>query len=378
MIREHSSAPVPNDDLGVLHIADQGHFFVGGDYFTSHDGILLFVGQMYVQFQLPADQTGPWPIVLVHGGNQTGTNFTRTPDGRRGWMDYFVSKGYATYVVDQVGRGRSGYFPEAYGPTRRPDAARVQRRFLSPGDEKAWPTAYLHSQGVEGGKIDDPDFNQMMASQVEDLADNKLQEDINTTALIALLEKIGPSVLLTHSQSGPLGWRVGDARPDLVRALVAVEPNGPPIGTVEFKGAPDYFDYGVERAGVTNETRGWGLTRSPLEYDPPAATASEITTVRQSIPDAPGLALCYLQSEPPRQLPRLAGVPIMILTGEASYHNGYDHCTSRWLSQAGVDNTHLRLEDIGIHGNSHMMMIEKNNMAVAEVIHLWIKEKRGE
>ena len=62
----------------------------------------------------------------------------------------------------------------------------------------------------------------------------------------------------------------------------------------------------------------------------------------------------------------------MILTAEASYHAPYDHCTSRYLTQTGVANDHVRLADRGIHGNGHMMMLEKNNLAVAGVIDEWV------
>ena len=58
----------------------------------------------------------------------------------------------------------------------------------------------------------------------------------------------------------------------------------------------------------------------------------------------------------------------MILTSEASFRATYDHCTSNFLTQAGVPNTHLRLERVGIHGNGHMMMLEKNNLEIAGVI----------
>lgn len=357
----------------VLSIAEQGHFFVGGGYSTTAAGREVYSGQMYVHYQIPAECTQPHPIVMIHGGGQTGANFTATPDGRRGWMDYFVAAGYATYVVDQVGRGRSGFFAEVYGEgTRKPIVDRVQHRFVDPTIRKAWPQAHLHAQGMDGGVIGEENFDQFMASQVEDMSDNKLQEDLNAHAVVALLERIGRSVVLTHSQSGAIGWRVGDARPDLVAALVAIEPNGPPIGTVEFKGAPDYFDYGARRAEVVNEDRIWGVTRGALQYDPPASDPSELKVTVQDEADAPGLAVCHLQEEPARQLPELGKVKIVIVTGEASYHTSYDHCTSKWLTQAGVANTHLLLADIGIRGNGHMMMLEKNNLEVAAAIHDWL------
>ena len=99
-----------------LRLADQGCFFVAGSYGDSSDGRTM-TGQMFVQYQIPAVQKFPHPLVMIHGGGQTGVNFLGTPDGRKGWADYFVANGYAVYVVDQPGRGRSGYFSHRYGPS---------------------------------------------------------------------------------------------------------------------------------------------------------------------------------------------------------------------------------------------------------------------
>src|ERR1700744_6713581 len=101
---------------GPLVIAKQGYFFVGGKIDKSIDGAPM-VGQMYVEFQIPQEQKHPYPVVMIHGGSQTGTNFTGTPDGREGWAQYFLRRGYAVYVVDQVARGRSAYGAPVYGPT---------------------------------------------------------------------------------------------------------------------------------------------------------------------------------------------------------------------------------------------------------------------
>jgi hypothetical protein len=71
----------------------------------------------------------------------------------------------------------------------------------------------------------------------------------------------------------------------------------------------------------------------------------------------------------------LQGIPVLVVTAEASYHAPYDQCTSRFLAQAGVANTHLRLADQGIHGNGHMLMIEKNNLEIAALLQKWITGK---
>jgi pimeloyl-ACP methyl ester carboxylesterase len=82
-----------------------GHFFVGGRIDRAVAGAPM-VGQMYVEYFIPRTRRFPHPIVMIHGGSQTGTNFTATPDGREGWAQHFLRRGYAVYVVDQVARGR--------------------------------------------------------------------------------------------------------------------------------------------------------------------------------------------------------------------------------------------------------------------------------
>lgn len=81
---------------------------------------------------------------------------------------------------------------------------------------------------------------------------------------------------------------------------------------------------------------------------------------------------CWRQVEPARRLVNIAGVPVVIIQGEASYHAPYDHCTSQFLAQAGVANTFIRLADLGITGNGHMMMIEANKAEIAAVIADWL------
>ncbi|HTE16722.1 MAG TPA: hypothetical protein VK642_16755, partial [Burkholderiales bacterium] len=84
----------------------QGYFFVGGKYINTAAGPMMD-RQMYVEYRFPAKVTQRYPIVMIHGAAQTGTNFTGTPDGRKGWAEYFVERGYAVYVIDQPTRGRS-------------------------------------------------------------------------------------------------------------------------------------------------------------------------------------------------------------------------------------------------------------------------------
>ena len=70
-----------------LRIAEQGNFYIGGRY-VEDNGDTPMIGQMYVQYQIPFERTHPYPIIMVHGGSQTGSGFISTPDGREGWATY--------------------------------------------------------------------------------------------------------------------------------------------------------------------------------------------------------------------------------------------------------------------------------------------------
>ena len=352
-------------DARPLSIARQGYVFAGGKYTTVGDRRVLS-GHLYAEFQIPAKQTHRWPIVMIHGGGQSGTNFTGTPDGREGWAQHFLRSGYAVYVVDQPGRGRAAYEADVYGAATRLDLENIQRRFAAPERYLLWPQAHLHTQWPGRGAPGDPTFDQFYASQVPSIRDFTLQQALNRDAIVALLQQIGPAILLTHSQSGAFGWPVADARPDLVKAVLAVEPNGPPFFDVENIAAPEWF------RDAAAPTRPWGVTSVPLGYSPPAVNATDLAIVRQERADAPDLSRCWLQRSPARTLPNLQKLPILIMTGEASYHAPYDHCTVKYLEQAGVRSTWIKLGEAGLRGNGHMMMLEKNNLEIAAVMSNWL------
>jgi pimeloyl-ACP methyl ester carboxylesterase len=320
---------------------------------------------MYVEYQIPHDIAHPYPVVMIHGGRQTGTNFTGTPDGRDGWAQYFLRRGYVVYVVDQVARGRAAQWSEANGPVTEASIGEVEWRFVAPERFNLWPQAHLHTQWPGSDKPGDPIFDQFYASQFPSLIDFPLQQALNRDAAVALLDRIGPAVLLVHSQAGAFAWPIADVRSGLVKAIIAIEPSGPPAHDVEFKGAPDWFD-------DNPRLKPYGLVDVPLTYNPPVSDEAPLTFVREDTAERPDCVRCWMQADPPRQLVNLQNMPILIVTAEASYHASYDHCTVRYLAQAGVKSTLVRLEDVGIHGNGHMMMLEKNSDVIAGMMADWL------
>src|SRR5262249_57765849 len=126
---------------------------------------------------------------------------------------------------------------------------------------KLWPQAHLHTQWPGSGDPDDEASMQLASGQLPAIESFTKQQFLNRDALVALLEKIGPSILLVHSQAGAFGWPVADARPDLVKAILAIEPNGPPFYSVEFVGAPTWFKQGA--AGVDYGIPSGSRTHAP-------------------------------------------------------------------------------------------------------------------
>ena len=118
-----------------------------------------------------------------------------------------------------------------------------------------------------------------------------------------------------------------------------------------------------------------GITYLPLTFEPPLRENESLTAELDTSPTKEDLVQCYLQKEPARKLINLQNLPILILSAEASYHAPYDHGTSNFLKQAGVEHDFIRLEDNKIHGNGHMMMLEKNNHQIADFLLEWMQSK---
>ncbi len=338
-------------------VAERSFFYAGGRY-TGESGKELMTGQMYVERLAPRRVTQPWPLVMIHGAAQTATNWMQTPDGRTGWAEHFVKQGYVVYIVDQPARGRSAWHPEINGKLRMFTVRQIETLFTATATFGTWPQAKRHTQWPGSGRKGDPVFDAFYATQVESLQSDTETQTLARAAGADLLDRIGPAILLTHSQSGLLGWVIADARPDKVKAIVALEPSGPPFHN-HTAGDP--------------KARAFGITDLPLAYEPAIASAEELATVRQDKPDAEDLITCTLQKGKPRTLANLARIPVMLAVSEASYHAPYDHCTAAYLKQAGVPVDFVRLADKGLKGNGHMMMIEKNNLEIAALVHRWIK-----
>ncbi len=337
-------------------IARRDFFYVGGRY-AGTPGKQVMHGQMYVEVLTPRVPRPLHPLVLFHGAGQTATNWMATADGQPGWAEFFAGQGHTVYLVDQPARGRSPWQPGVDGELTVFTAEALGRTFTASADDGDWPQAKKHTQWPGSGRIGDPVFDAFYATQVPYLADFAETQRLVQEAGGALLDRIGPAILITHSQSGTFGWLLADARPGLVKGIVALEPSGPPFHNTVLR---------------EDAARAWGVTDLPITYDPPVRSPEELQIEQQPHPDGPDLVRCWQQRAPARRLPNLAAVPVLVVTGEASYHAVYDHCTARYLAAAGVAVTEMRLGEHGIHGNGHMLMLERNSLEIAGLVGTWL------
>lgn len=308
----------------------RGNFWITGPRIT-HDSKSFQKGPMYVAWESPEHITQPYPVVLVHGGTLQGTEWLDTPDGRPGWAQRFVEAGFVVLRVDRPGHGRSPYHPDIMGPTGPAFSYERAREVYFPegGGETQWPFA----------ADDDAAFDAFIAAYGPMPADLAASQALDADRLAQLLDRIGKAIIVTHSASGPSGWLIADRRPDLVAAVVAVEPMGPAFG---------------HTPGIGNLD--WGLTAAPVTFDPPRETSEQVRTADPSTLKIPGLE----------------GVPVAILTGETSVFASFAPSIIAFLKNAGAVVEHLDLPALGIHGNGHGLIYERNSDDALAVVTQWL------
>ncbi|MEU6145585.1 alpha/beta fold hydrolase [Streptomyces sp. NPDC047081] len=321
-------------------------FWITGELSATEFGTAIY-GSMYVERLTPENPTQPYPVVLIHGGGGQATDYLGTPDGREGWAQQLAREGYVVHVVDRPGHGRSPHDPAVLGPAIPALSAELFLSIFAPEQ-----FADTHHQWPIGRTPEDPGVQQVTASFGPMLADWEEMHALEQRRLAALLDRIGPAIVFCHSAGGPAGYLLADARPALVKALVAIETVGPPF-VVHPAGGP----------------LSWGLACAPLTFDPPASDASELSLETVDMPAGPPRTL---QAEPARRLAHLAEVPIGVVTSPNSHFRGFDDHLQAFLRQAGCQADSLRLEDFGVLGNGHGMMFELNNREVLQVILDWL------
>jgi pimeloyl-ACP methyl ester carboxylesterase len=266
---------------------------------------------MYAQYFLVQNRKGKWPLMMWHGGGLTGATYETTPDGREGWRDMMLRRGWDVYITDATERGRSGFASPLIwkdDPVFLTEVDPWERFRIGPGP---------------GSFNADPEKRKLLAGNqfpieaydafMKQLVPRWLSTDAAIlNAYVALIDKVCPCVILAHSQGGHFAFRAAEQRPDKVKALVAVEPA---IG---------------EGAGAA-----------------------------KALKDVPLLIVYgdYIEQDPRWVAYRKAAL-------------GYVEA----LRAAGGKADVVSLPERGITGNSHMMMMDKNNRAVLDVIAKWLSD----
>ena len=317
-----------------LVLKAQGSFFVGGEKAEQTQSELgdlgpgghITVNQMYVRYMVPQGGEGNVPVVMVHGATLTGKSWETTPDGRMGWDEYFARKGHPVYVPDQVGRGRSGFNQAVFNNVRAGSApAGSLPRWIRFSDEVVWPNFRV------GSKPDAPYADsQFPVTAVDELSKQGVPDvsfggvptpNPTLKALSDLASQVNGAVLMGHSQSGAFPLGAALLNPAVAKGLVLVEPGGCP---------PKYTD---------------------------------------------------------QQIKTLAALPILVVFGDhrdtptgigirPSWQLSFEGCQTliERLQAAGGQAQMLNPPDRGIRGNSHMIMQDKNNLQIADLILQWIQE----
>lgn len=327
-----------NQASGNLVIEKQGVFSSGGrvtdplpgvyDPTTNwldptRAGTTTHVDHANTFYQIPAGGNGV-PIVFLHGYGQTRTGWQTTPDGREGWSDIFLRKGYSVFLVDQPRRGAAGATEDI---VTDPGDVFPDGRFKV--GEQAWythfrigrvaPERYEGSQFPEGEEAQYQFFTQMTPNTGN--YDEKLFGKQLSAVLSDVKAMTGHKVVyLTHSQGSRVGWQT-DA--ENIAAIVAVEPGGSPeIGSEEYK---KFLDAGIPILFLFGDN----IDNGPKDI--------QSTAFWQGV-----LKMCQ-------------------------------DFSAQYNADGGVSKV-IHLPEVGIHGNSHFMFEEKNNAEIADLIDKWLKE----
>jgi hypothetical protein len=385
---------------GPLVIEDQGSFFIGGVQKVTYQAApappnqtlaphQITIGQMYVQFQIPAKKYGGWPVIMVHGSSHTAACLESTPDGREGWYPYFVRKGVPSYVVDQAGRGRSGFDESVIhegeakmvagdikgGADMIPGFGRITDdgawtawfghlvpanstiltgRLIphgDPADPNPHPDQYQHvaplfpidtldstivsrtgaigpapsgspeTFALEYYKQLVPNAEVTLPGSICDTCDPKEIAPANTWTpqnLAALVERLGGAIVVTHSQSGIMGHH-------MARILKEHGHLGMLKGLVTLEGSCSLPNSGLQAADFDN-----------IPYLAVKGDYTATSMVCQDTVNAINARRADKQG-----------------TAKAEY---------------------IKLDDMGILGVTHMMMLDKKNLEIADVLYNWVSK----
>lgn len=334
-----------NEKNSALSLKEQGSFSAGGAvirYPGTYDsgspvdpaGQTLHGDHAYVFYQIPV-QARKYPLVFLHGAGQSSKTWETTPDGREGFRNMFLRRGFSTYLIDRPRMGRAGRSTVAGEAAAQPD----EQFWFDTFRIGNWPERFPGVQFPDSPGALEQFFRQMTPNT------GAYDKDVVASAVSALFDKIGEGILITHSQGGEPGWLAGIRNPK-VKAIVAYEP-----------GSGFIFPEGEVPAPQE--------TTSP--FGPLAASAVPLSD--------------FL---------KLTRIPIVIYYGdniasEPTRVWNKDHWRIRMqMARLWVDavNRHggnavlVHLPSIGIRGNTHFPFSDRNNLQIADLLSEFLNNNR--
>lgn len=316
----------------VIRIAEQGSFAVGGTVLRDSAGHTYHGDHAYVFYQQPVDARR-YPLVFAHGVGQFSKTWETTPDGREGFQNIFLRRGFGVYLVDQPRRGNAGRSTETVTLSPAFDEELWFNRFRV----GIWPNYF---EGVQFSR--DPEaLNQYFRQMTPTIG--SVDFEVYSDAYAALFERIGPAIFVTHSQGGPVGWQTL-LKTRNIRAIVSYEPGG---------GIP----YPVGQ--VPEEGRVLTLSKKTEGIEVPMDVFLEYTKIPIVVYYGDNLPETDERPEIYEWTRRL-------------------HLMRRWaemLNKRGGDVTVIHLPEVGLHGNTHFPMSDLNNKEVAELMFQWLEER---
>ena len=336
-----SAMAAENGKPGPLIIQEQGSFAVGGTvirnpgtfdpYKPTPDGQTLHGDHAYVFYQIPVNAR-KLPLVFWHGAGQFSKTWETTPDGREGFQNIFLRRRFAVYVIDQPRRGDAGRSTQPITITPTPD----EQTWFNIFRVGIWPNYFPGVQFSRDPEALNQYFRQMTPNT------GPFDVEVTSDAVVALFNKIGPAILVTHSQGGGPGWLTAIKNRN-VRAIVAYEP-----------GSNFIFPEG--------------------EVPPPMPSSAGTL-------EGVGVPLSEFM--------QLTKIPIVIYFGDnipeqPTTSPGEDNWRVRlamarlWrdaVNRHGGNVTLVHLPEIGIHGNTHFAFSDLNNLEIADLLSKFLEKK---
>lgn len=328
-----------------IKIKKQGSFSVAGTL-VQHDGIYdnskfvgwseqLETGQSYradhafVNYQIPTN-ANKYPLIFIHGYGGSGVCWEMTPDDRDGFATLMLRRKYPTYVMDLPGRGRAG-------------RTTAENNLKPIADEMFWFDIWRiglwpnYNEGVQFSK-DKEYLSQFFREMTPDLSDRK--QDV--PAIKALADKIGNSILITHSAGGLPGW-IAAIQNRNVKGIAAFEPGGYVFPKNE---VPEPI------SGLTGTLRGVEVSAEEFKR------LTEIPIVLY-FGD-------YIPEEPSKNL------------GDENWRVRLSMARkfAETVNRRGGNATLVELPKIGIKGNTHFLMQDLNNGVIADLLDNWLNENQ--